>query len=145
MARFYTYSFEDTAVTISHPEIGVYHAYGSGLGSVTVEYADNVAEHTVATDLSVVISKHAYRNGTVTLNVMQSSDLNKWLKTKFAKNLEVLGASQFARATMTIENKSTGDSYVCTGVCHQKRPNDSFQAAAQAVDWVFLVADIATN
>lgn len=144
MARFFTYSFEDTTVTISHPNVGVYTAYGTGLGSVTVEYADNIAEHTVATDLSVVISKHAYRNGQVTISLLQSSDFSKWMN-KFTKYLENSGASEFALATLTIANKSTGDSYVCSGVCPQKRPNDSFQAAAQSVDWVLLAADIATN
>ena len=142
MPRVYTYSFEDTVLTISHPNFGTYSAYGTGIGSLSIAYANDVTKHDVAADLAVVVSKWVAKNGTVTLDIMQSSDFNAWLK-KFAAFLENSDTDQFALATMSISNKSTGDSYYCTGVSHQKRADNSFQSQAQNRSWVMMCAEIA--
>ncbi len=141
MARVYTYSFEDTSLTISHPGFGTYTAYGTGLGNISVSYANDVTQHTVAADLAVVVSKWAAKNGTVNLEILQSSDFNEWLK-KFAAFLEESPTDQFALATMDIKNRSTGDSYHCTGVSHQKKADNSFQSQAQNRTWSLMCANI---
>lgn len=141
MARVYTYSFEDTSLTISHPGFGTYTAYGTGIGDISVSFANNVTEHTVASDLAVVVSKWVARNGQVQLNILQSSDFNAWLK-KFAAFLEESATDQFALATMDIVNKSTGDSYHCSGVSHQKRADNQFQSQAQNRTWTMMCANI---
>ena len=141
MPRVYTYSFEDTVLTISHPNFGTYSAYGTGIGSLSIAYANDVTKHDVAADLAVVVSKWAAQNGTVTLDIMQSSDFNAWLK-KFTAFLENSDTDQFALATMSISNKSTGDSYYCTGVSHQKRADNNFQSQAQNRSWTMMCASI---
>lgn len=141
MPRVYTYSFEDTVLTISHPNFGTYSAYGTGIGSLSISYANDVTKHDVAADLAVVVSKWVAKNGTVTLDIMQSSDFNAWLK-KFAAFLENSDTDQFALATMSISNKSTGDSYYCTGVSHQKRADNNFQSQAQNRSWTMMCASI---
>lgn len=141
MARVYTYSFEDTSLTISHPGFGTYTAYGTGIGDITISYANDVTYHNVAADLAVVVSKWVARNGNVQMNILQSSDFNEWLK-KFAAFLEEAPTDQFALATMDIKNKSTGDTYHCTGVSHQKRADNSFQSQAQNRTWTMMCANI---
>ena len=141
MPRVYTYSFEDTVLTISHPNFGTYSAYGTGIGSLSISYANDVTKHDVAADLAVVVSKWVAKNGTVTLDIMQSSDFNAWLK-KFAAFLENSDTDQFALATMSISNKSTGDNYYCTGVSHQKRADNNFQSQAQNRSWTMMCASI---
>ena len=141
MPRVYTYSFEDTVLTISHPNFGTYSAYGTGIGSLSISYANDVTKHDVAADLAVVVSKWVAKNGTVTLDIMQSSDFNAWLK-KFAAFLENSDTDQFALATMSISNKSTGDNYYCTGVSHQKRADNNFQSQAQNRSWTMMCANI---
>ena len=141
MARVYTYSFEDTSLTISHPGFGTYTAYGTGIGDITVSYANDVTYHNVASDLAVVVSKWVARNGNVQMNILQSSDFNDWLK-RFAAFLEESPTDQFALATMDIKNKSTGDTYHCTGVSHQKRADNSFQSQAQNRTWTMMCANI---
>lgn len=141
MARVYTYSFEDTSLTISHPGFGTYTAYGTGIGDITISYSNDVTYHNVAADLAVVVSKWVARNGSVQLNILQSSDFNEWLK-KFAAFLEEAPTDQFALATMDIKNKSTGDNYHCTGVSHQKRADNNFQSQAQNRTWNMLCANI---
>ena len=141
MPRVYTYSFEDTVLTISHPSFGTYSAYGTGIGSLSISYANDVTKHDVAADLAVVVSKWVAKNGTVTLDIMQSSDFNAWLK-KFTAFLENSDTSQFALATISISNKSTGDSYYCTGVSHQKQADNSLQSQAQNRSWTMMCANI---
>lgn len=141
MSRVYTYSFEDTIVTFSHPNFGTYSAYGTGIGSLAIAYANDVTKHDVAADLAVVVSKWVPRNGTVTFDILQSSDFNDWLK-KFASYIEEADTSEFALATISIQNKSTRDSYTCTGVSHQKRADNNLQSQAQNRSWVMMCANI---
>ena len=63
MPRFYTYSFEDTDLTIQHPSYGSFSAYGTGLGDITISYANDVTMHDVSADAAVVVSKSVKKNG----------------------------------------------------------------------------------
>ena len=45
MANFYTYSFEDTTVTINHPSIGSYSAYGTGIGEIAISMSNDITAH----------------------------------------------------------------------------------------------------
>lgn len=139
--RVYTYSFEDTSVTFSHPNFGTYTAYGTGIGSVNIAYSNDVTIHDVASDLAVVVSKTAKRNGTVTFEIVQSSDFNDWMR-RFANYIEQAPTNEFALATITITNRSTGDSYYCTGVSHRKKADNSFQSQAQNRTWEMMCASI---
>ena len=74
-----TYSFENTIVTISHPDVGQYTMYGAGLGDITISRSNDETSHEISADLSVLISKSVKKNGTVTINVLQASDENKFM------------------------------------------------------------------
>lgn len=139
--RTFVYSFEDTVCTIAHPNFGSYSAYGTGIGSIAVSYANDVSDHQTSADLAVVISKHAYKNGIITFDILQSSDFNVWLK-KLVAYLEEAETNQFALTTITLSNKSTGDTYYATGVTHRKRPDNSLQSQAQNRSWEMLCAYI---
>lgn len=139
--KTFVYSFEDTVVTISHPSVGVYSAYGTGIGDLSVNMSDNVTTHEVAADQSVIVSKHVRRNGTVNFNISQVSEFNEWLK-KFTAYIEEADASEFALATISIFNKTTGDNYFCSGVSHQKIADNQMQSQAQNRPWVMMCAHI---
>lgn len=144
MPNTFVYSFEDTTCIISHPNFGTYSAYGSGIGSLAVSYSNDVTAHDVAADQTVVVSKMVRRNGTVTFNVTQASDFNSWLR-RFASFIEDADSDQFALATITIQNKTTGDSYYCTGVSHRKKADNNFQSQAQERSWEMMCANIAQS
>lgn len=144
MANVFTYSFEDTSLTFTHPGFGNYSAYGTGLGSLSVAFSNDISSHDVASDCAVVVSKWAVRNGTVTIEVLQSSDLNKWLRD-FTSWLETAESGQFALATMDIVNKSTGDTYHCAGVTPQKKADNQFNSTASRRTWTLLCADISSQ
>lgn len=139
--RTFVYSFEDTVVTISHPSVGVYSAYGTGIGDLSVNLSENVTTHEVAADQSVIVSKHVKRNGIVNFNISQVSDFNTWLK-KFVAYIEEADVSEFALATISISNKTTGDNYYCTGVSHQKIADNNLQSQAQNRNWAMMCAHI---
>lgn len=141
MANIYTYSFADTNLTISHPSYGSYSAFGTGLGNITISMANDVTTHEVSADAAVVVSKSVKRNGTVTIEVAQSSGLNTWL-TNWANYIENAATSEFASANMVIRNSSTGRSYTCTGVSHQKKADESYQSTSQNRTWTLMCADI---
>ena len=124
MANIYTYSFEDTSVTIQHPDLGSYSAYGTGIGT-----------------LAVVVSKSAKKNGTVTFEILQSSDFNSWLK-KFYNYVISAAPSRFALATIIIKNNSTGDTFTCTGVSPQKAADANYQSQSQNRSWPMMAANI---
>ena len=140
----YVYSFEDTSVIFSHPNFETYSAYGTGIGSVQVSMANDITTHDVAADLSVVVSKSVKKNGTVTFDVLQGSDFNKYL-SRLASYLENSAPSEFALARITIVNRSTGESYYCSGCSPQKRPDNQFQSQAQNRSSVWMCANISTQ
>lgn len=144
MANVYTYSFEDTTLTINHPDLGSYSAYGTGIGDITVSMADNITSHDVAADLTVIVSKFARKNGTIQMNILQTSDFNTWLK-KFYNYVISSDSSKFAQATVILKNMSTGAMYTCTGVSPQKMADDQYQSQAQNRQWTLMAANIEVN
>lgn len=141
MARNFVYSFEECSVTFKHPTYGVYTAYGSGIGNFSVAFSENVVGHQVSADLSVVISKHAYKHGSVTMDILQSTDFNNWLKG-WANHIENGPIENFAMTDITIKNRTTGDTYYLTGCTHQKIADQSFQPDAQTRQWVIMAANM---
>lgn len=138
------YSFEDTPVTIEHPSVGSFEAYGTGIGTLSVSFSNDITTHDVAADLAVVVSKSAKKNGNITFEVLQSSELNDWLN-KYYNYVVAAPSSEFALASVTIRNMSTGQYYSCTGVSPQKMPDSSFQSQQQNRSWVLMAANIETQ
>ena len=139
--RKFVYSFEECTVTFKHPTYGVYTAYGAGLGEFTVSFANAVVDHQISADLSVVVSKHAIKNGNITFNVVQASDFNTWLKG-WANHIENGPIENFAMTDITIKNRTTGDTYYCTGCTHEKIADQDYQSSAQTRAWNILAANI---
>ena len=144
MGNVYVYSFEDTTVTIEHPNLGSYSAYGTGIGTMAISYANDVTMHDVGADLAVVVSKSAKKNGTVTFEVLQTSDFSTWLK-KWYNYVLTAPSESFAQASITIRNSSSGDYYLCTGVSPQKMADGNFQSQQQNRSWALMCANIETQ
>ena len=51
-----TYSFSDVSLVLSHPSVGKCTITGEGVGSVTVSRANDLTQHDVAADGSVMVS-----------------------------------------------------------------------------------------
>ena len=140
MSKVYAYSFEDTSFTISHPSVGSFDAYGTGIGDISIAYSNDVTTHEVAADLAVIVSKSAKKNATITINALQTSELNSWL-TRWANYIESAPTSEFALASAVLKNSSTGEQWNCTGISHQKKSGGSFKSTAETKQWVLMVAN----
>lgn len=136
-----TYSFLDLAGALAHPTVGAYLFTGAGVGEVNVTMATEKTTHDVAADGSVMVSKVAGNNGTITIHAQQTSDLHKWLLDWY--NALLLGpVSDWAMTAATLRNSSDGTSHVATGMSPQKIPDKAYQAQGQKVTWVLMAADI---
>ena len=71
-----TYSFTDLVGSIHSDVVGDFIFTGNGVGSVSVSKATERTSHDIAADGSVMISKIAGNNGTVTIETQQTSPLH---------------------------------------------------------------------
>ncbi len=136
-----TYSFSDLAGSISQPTFGAYIFDGTGVGSVTVSKATDRTAHDVAADGSVMVSKIAGNNGTISIEVQQTSSIHKWL-TAWFNALWQLPTSEWASTSITLRNTATGTSHICSGVSPQKEPDTPYQSQGQHVTWTLMCAEI---
>ncbi|KPV60717.1 hypothetical protein QJ48_04090 [Paenibacillus sp. A3] len=136
-----TYSFSDVTMVISHPAVGQFVATGAGLGSITTIMTTDRTTHDVSADGSVMVSKIKARNGSHSISVQQTSDLNKWL-LKTYNYLETAPTNQWAGMTLLIRSPQMQDLITSTGVSFQKLPDKPYQAQAQQITWNLMAADI---
>ncbi|KZE79314.1 hypothetical protein AV654_17755 [Paenibacillus elgii] len=136
-----TYSFSDVTMVISHPGVGQFVATGAGLGSITTIMTTDRTTHDVSADGSVMVSKIKARNGSHSISVQQTSDLNRWL-LKLYNYLETAATNQWAGITIVIRSPQMQDLITSTGVSFQKLPDKPYQAQGQQVTWNLMAADI---
>ncbi|MCL6442070.1 MAG: DUF3277 family protein [Alicyclobacillus sp.] len=141
MAVTTTYSFADVKLVISHPSVGRYVAEGAGLGSITVTMSTDRTAHDVAADGSIMVSKIAGNNGTIALQIQQTSGLNKWLLNLY-NYLLTADTSEWAKIAVTVRSPSMGDMVNATGVSFQNRSELSLQAQGQQRTWNLMAANI---
>lgn len=141
MARKTTYSFLDLAGAVAHPDLGAYEFTGEGVGEVVIAMTTEQTTHDTAADGSVMVSKVAGDNGTVTITCQQTSNVHKWLLAAY-NALKVADVSAWAQMAATLRNVSDGTSHVITGISFQKVPDKSYKAQGQQVSWVLMAANI---
>ena len=142
--RHTTYSFLDMAGSIHHPVIGDFLFTGEGVGSVTVSKTTDRSAHDVAGDGSIMVSKIAGNNGTITIECQQTSPVQAWLQSWF-NQLVGLPTAEWATTSVLMKNTSTGGSHLCTGVSPQKEGDVPYQAQGSRVTWTLMCADIMNN
>ena len=144
MGNTTVYSFLDTVGSISCDLLENYIFTGKGLGSITVTRATENTTHDVASDGSVMVSKVAGSNGTVTIECQQTSEVHRWLQ-KWYNALESAPTSEWAGTDMTIKNTNTGVSHTISGVSPRKPGDNAYQQQGQRVQWTLMAADIVNN
>ena len=135
-----TYSFADYNINIVSP-IGTYSVQGNGIGSATVTMATTKSTHEVGADGSVMTSKIAGDNGSVSIQVQQTSGLN----TYFMKLYNVLKTSPSSVWTSTqilITNNVQKEVCTCIGCSPENLPEKPMQAEGQMITWTWLCQDI---
>jgi hypothetical protein len=114
------------------------------MGSITTSMATTKTVHEVAADGRVMPSKIAGENGTIVLQIQQTSDLNRWLK-KWYNYINSADSSEWANTNITIKSNNLGDNTVCTGVSPEKLADKPYQAQGQMITWNLMATNIAQN
>lgn len=136
-----TYSFLDLSGAIAHPSLGAYTFTGEGVGELTVAMSTERTAHDVAADGSVMVSKIAGNNGTISLSVQQTSSVHKWLLNWF-NYLVQAPTGEWAQTSAALRNTADGSSHIITGISPQKVPDKPYQSQGQRVTWVLMAAEI---
>jgi hypothetical protein len=126
---------------LSHPAVGSYSFNGQGVGSVTVTRANDVTQHDVAADGSVMASKIRTKNGTITIVVQQTSAGALFLR-KLNQFLETAHSSEWTRAVCSITSKEQTVNISCSGVSPQKTPDAAFAAPGAQVSFAYMAQTI---
>ena len=136
-----TYSFADVDVTFTHPAVGVHQVNGEGLGSITITMSTDKTAHDVAADGSVMISKIAGENGTIAMNIQQTSSFHKWLLGWY-NFINLSEGASWAAASIIIRDKVNGTTITALDVSPQKRADKGYQAQGQQVQWNMMAGNI---
>lgn len=139
-----TYSFLDLSGSISHPTIGSYLFTGEGVGDINISMSTDRSSHDVASDGSVMVSKIAGNNGTITITAQQTSPLHFWLLDWY-NTLWNLPTSEWATTSMLLRNTSTGGSHTIKGISPQKVGDIPYQQQGQRITWTLMAVDIQQN
>ena len=141
MSEFTTYSFSDVSLVIKHPKVGTCTLTGKGVGSVSIARANDMTQHDIAADGSTMVSKIVTKNGTMAINLQQTSTAHKWLK-KWLNYCVNASTNQWANTRATLKFPAYGEQIDMTGISPQKRPDAAYQASGQQVTWNLMAAEI---
>lgn len=136
-----TYSFDDITATIAHPDFSSYSLKNEGTGSIRKTMANDRTVHDVAADGSVMISKIKVKNGSLTIQAQQTSNLHSYL-TKLYKYCESAAASTWAKITVVIQDKMTGRTVNASYGSFKKLGDEGWQAQGEQVSWELMFAEI---
>jgi hypothetical protein len=137
-----TYSFADVSCVMQHSLVGQKSVNGLGIGKITVAFTDNLTQSDLGADGNVMISKIASRRGTITFDIQQTSEFNKWL-ANYANAVQNASSSYWAAASIAINEKFDGGINTnATKVSLQKRPDRNDGQNGDHVTWVLESANI---
>lgn len=135
-----TYSFLDLSGAIATPT-GAYTFTGMGVGEVDISMTETRTVHDVAADGSVMVTKQAGNQGTISITCQQVSDLHKWLLAQY--NMLITGPPNlWAQMAILMRNVTDGTSHSATGVSFQKVPDKKYGKQGGSVTWILMAADV---
>jgi hypothetical protein len=143
-----TYSFKDLTGVITNTAFGVTILLSGGnvgFGELTITMSTARTAHDVAADGTVMPSYLAGDNGTVAINVQQTSGLHHQLLGLY--NLCVQAAnsddvSAWASTLISFRTILDGSVHVLTGCSFEKIPDKPYHASGQRVTWNLMAANI---
>lgn len=142
MAQNYSvYSFKDTSVVVNHPDVGQYVLSDGGMGRIVISYTAEKSSHTQTSNGHIVVNRLAGQNGTITLEVPQSSPADAYM-IKLLNYLGRCNASRFALGTITIRDTLFALTVEATGVTPQKTPDRTYDSASAMQSYAMLAAEI---
>lgn len=132
-----TYSFMDVTASLTGPSGALDLGYGSANSDEGIVVAMSEAKNTMTTgaDGEGMHSLHAGKAGTVTVNLLKTSPLNKKLSIMY--NAQSLSSTLWGNNVIVVSNTASGDLVTARGCAFQKQPDFSNPKVAGIVAWVF--------
>lgn len=134
------YSFKDYNINIVSP-LGSYSVQGEGIGSATVTMSTTKSVHSVGADGSVMTSKIAGDNGTIAIQVQQTSGLNTYM-TKLYNLLKTAPSSVWTATQILITNSVQKEVVTAIGCSPENLAEKPMQAEGQMITWTWLAQNI---
>jgi hypothetical protein len=143
-----TYSFKDLVGALTNSVFGVslpLTGGNVGLGQITITMATERTVHQVAADGTVMPTYVPGNNGSVAIEVQQTSSLHHALLNLY--NLAVLAAdgddvSGWASTSVSFRTLLDGSTHLCDGVSFSKVPDKPYHASGANVTWTLMAANI---
>ncbi len=142
-----TYSGMGVTGAINSPYAGPFILAGAflGRGKITVTMEHEWSEDDIAVDGAVMRSASVGLQGMIEIECQQTSSLNKYLKA--AQNshqtaLVNMDPSQWASISLELQNLTTNDMNVCTGVSFTKKPPLPYGPKGEYIRWTLRAANI---
>jgi hypothetical protein len=135
-----TYSFADLSGAFAHPLFGSYAFQGQGIGSISIAPQTEKTIHSRAADGSIMVTKIAGQNATVTITVQQTSAFDAFLQDAFT-TLDGMSALNWAQWTATLRNPTIQRTSVLTGMAFQREADQPNAAQGQDRTWIMLAAE----
>jgi hypothetical protein len=142
-----TYSFKDLSGAFTHPLTGPYPIGGGniGLGQIVVSMTIDRTVQDMSADGSCMVSYIAGDNGSVSIEVQQTSDLHTFLLGWFNQCKTAADAGNVApwtAAAMSVRNMLDGSSHAMSGVSPGKIPDKTYASAGGKITWTLPCAKI---
>lgn len=135
-----TYSFLDCILNLAFPD-GALTITGKGIGEVTVAMAQERSAMESAADGSIMISKIAGNQGSITVQIQQTSDAHKFLLAMY-NALVIAPPALWAQGAGLMRCLSDQSTHILTGMCFQKLGDKPYGKQGAMVSWVLLCGDI---
>jgi len=132
-----TYSFSDLDIVFSSPAMGSISCNGEGIGDITFSRSNDMSAHDVGADGRVMTSKIVAKNGTVTLNIQQTSPLANWL-VRYVNYVENASSSAFTGLTITASSRVMARQHTAFGCSPQKMPDAAYAQQGARRAFAFL-------
>lgn len=132
-----TYSFMDINASMTGPTGAIDLGYGSANSEEGIVVAMSEAKNTmtIGADGEGMHSLHAGKSGTITINLLKTSPVNKKLSLMY--NAQSQSSALWGNNVFVLRNTASGDLVTARGGAFQKQPDWQNAKVGSMVAWVF--------
>ena len=134
-----TYSFNDVSASLVGPTGSIDLGYGGEAAhaeeGITVSMNESKNSMTIGAGGEVMHSLHASKAGTITINLLKTSLVNKKLSLMY--NAQSQSATLWGKNLIVIRNQASGDVITARDVAFQKQPDNTNGSVGNTMAWVF--------
>lgn len=146
MGKFATYSLQDVQCTMAYNK-NVSCVLSNGGGQISLSRSGDLSSHTTTATGNVTINKMRSVAGSVTIEVPQNSDEDRFLR-EWIEWVKKEPSTSFAETQIDIWDplfpggKGNGRMYTCKGVTPTKEPDLQYGQTSASRQYTMLTAEI---